>query len=88
LKNILSYQDFISDSLKESLDPYMESSRKFKIGDPVKVKDRMGKITAFNGKEYLVLLQGKNERVKEDQIEMVEPSKKIKRKSAQRKIKS
>ncbi len=75
MKIILSYQDFISDSLKESLDPYIQSNNKFKIGDPVKVKDRLGKITAFNGKEYLVLIGSKNERFPENQIEPVIPTK-------------
>jgi hypothetical protein len=44
---------------------------KFKIGDQVQVKDRIGKVTAFNGKEYLVMIGSKNERVPEAQIEKV-----------------
>lgn len=79
MRNILSYQEYLSDSLKESLDPYVESKLKFKIGDLVQVKDRLGKITAFNGKEYLVFLNNKNERVPESQIERVTPGKKKKK---------
>ena len=71
MKNLLSYSQYTSDSLKESLDPYIESKLKFKIGDQVQVKDRIGKITAFNGKEYLVMIGSKNERVPEAQIEKV-----------------
>lgn len=78
MKNILSYSQYISDSLKESLDPYIESKLKFKIGDQVQVKDRIGKVTAFDGKEYLVMIQGKNERVPESQIEKIKPLKKKK----------
>lgn len=78
MKNILSYSQYTSDSLKESLDPYIESKLKFKIGDQVQVKDRIGKITAFNGKEYLVMIGSKNERVPEAQIEKVKPLKKKK----------
>jgi hypothetical protein len=78
LKNILSYSQYTSDSLKESLDPYIESKLKFKIGDQVQVKDKIGKITAFNGKEYLVMISSKNERVPEAQIEKVKPLKKKK----------
>jgi hypothetical protein len=78
LKNILSYEDYVSGSLKESLDPYVESKLKFKIGEQVKVKDRVGKVTAFNGKEYLVMVHGKNERVPEAQIEKMGPIKKKK----------
>jgi hypothetical protein len=78
LKNILSYSQYTSDSLKESLDPYVESKLKFKIGDQVQVKDRIGKITAFNGKEYLVMIYGKNERFPESQIEKIKPLKKKK----------
>lgn len=78
MKNILSYSEYTSDSLKESLDPYIESKLKFKIGDQVKVKDRLGKITAFNGKEYLVMIHSKNERVPESQIEKVGAIKKKK----------
>lgn len=76
MKKILSYSDYISDSLKESLDPYIESKLKFKIGDQVQVKDRIGKITAFNGKEYLVMINSKNERFPEEQIEKLGPLKK------------
>jgi hypothetical protein len=86
LKNILSYQDYISGSLKESLDPFVNSSIKFKIGDQVKVKDRLGKITAYDGTSYLVLIHGRNEKVKEGQIEKVGPSKKMKGKSSQKKL--
>lgn len=78
MKNILSYSQYTSDSLKESLDPYVESKLKFKIGDQVQVKDRIGKITAFNGKEYLVMIHGKNERFPESQIEKIKPLKKKK----------
>lgn len=78
MKNILSYSQYTSDSLKESLDPYIESKLKFKIGDQVQVKDKIGKITAFNGKEYLVMISSKNERVPEAQIEKVKPLKKKK----------
>jgi hypothetical protein len=78
LKNLLSYSQYTSDSLKESLDPYIESKLKFKIGDQVEVKGRIGKITAFNGKEYLVMIGSKNERVPESQIEKVGPLKKKK----------
>lgn len=80
MKNILSYSDYISGSLKESLDPYIESKLKFKIGDQVKVKDRIGKITAFNGKDYLVMINNKNERVPESQIEKVGSLKKKQKK--------
>jgi hypothetical protein len=85
IKRVLSYQDFISDSLKESLDPYHETRRKFKIGDQVKVKDRSGKITAFDGKEYLVLVGSKNERVKEYQIEKITTSKKKQKRPTRKK---
>jgi hypothetical protein len=78
LKNILSYSQYTSDSLKESLDPYIESKLKFKIGDQVQVKDRIGKVTAFNGKDYLVMIGSKNERVPESQIEKVSRLKKKK----------
>jgi hypothetical protein len=78
LKNILSYLQYTSDSLKESLDPYIESKLKFKIGDQVQVKDRIGKVTAFNGKDYLVMIGSRNERVPETQIEKVKPLKKKK----------
>jgi hypothetical protein len=78
LKNILSYSQYTSDSLKESLDPYIESKLKFKIGDQVQVKDRIGKVTAFNGKEYLVMIGSKNERVPESQIEKISQLKKKK----------
>jgi len=57
---------------------------KFKIGDQVKVKDRLGKITAFNGKEYLVLINNKNERVPDSQIEKIGPLKKKKLKSTKK----
>ena len=78
MKNILSYSQYTSDSLKESLDPYIESKLKFKIGDLVQVKDRIGKVTAFNGKDYLVMIGSKNERVPESQIEKVSRLKKKK----------
>ncbi len=78
MKNILSYSQYTSDSLKESLDPYIESKLKFKIGDQVQVKDRIGKVTAFNGKEYLVMIGSKNERVPEAQIEPISRLKKKK----------
>ncbi len=78
MKNILSYLQYTSDSLKESLDPYIESKLKFKIGDQVQVKDRIGKVTAFNGKDYLVMIGSRNERVPETQIEKVKPLKKKK----------
>ena len=78
MKKILSYSDYISDSLKESLDQYIESKLKFKIGDQVQVKDRVGKITAFNGKEYLVMINSKNERFPEEQIKKMGPLKKKK----------
>ena len=79
MKTILSYRDFTSDSLKESLDPYLESPRKFKIGEQVKLKDRIGKITAFNGTKYLVLIDGKNQRASEDQLEKITASPKKKK---------
>ena len=78
MKNILSYSQYTSDSLKESLDPYIESKLKFTIGDQVQVKDRIGKVTAFNGKDYLVMIGSKNERVPESQIEKVSRLKKKK----------
>ena len=78
MKNIISYSDYTSDSLKESLDPYIDSKLKFKIGDLVQVKDKIGKVTAFNGKEYLVMINSKNQRVPESQIEKVGPLKKKK----------
>ena len=78
MKNILSYSQYTSGSLKESLDPYIESKLTFKIGDQVEVKGRIGKITAFNGKEYLVMIGSKNQRVPESQIEKVGPLKKKK----------
>ena len=53
---ILSYQDFMSGSLKESLDPFIKNTQKFKIGESVKVKDRIGKITAIEGSSYLVMI--------------------------------
>jgi len=86
LKNILSHKDFISGSLKESLDPYLNNSIKFKIGDQVKVKDRIGKITAYDGTAYLVMIHSKNERVNADQIEKLSPSKRMKSKSPRKKI--
>jgi len=76
LKRILSYSQYLSDSLKESLDPFIEKRSKFRIGEQVKVKDRIGKVTAIDKKHYLVLIQGKNERVSEDQIEKASPIKK------------
>ena len=76
MKRILSYSEYLSDSLKESLDPFIEKRSKFRIGEQVKVKDRVGKVTAIDKKHYLVLIQGKNERVTEDQIEKVGPIKK------------
>ena len=78
MKNVLSYLQYTSDSLKESLDQYIESRLKFKIGDQVQVKDRIGKVTAFNGKDYLVMIGSKNERVPESQIEKVSRLKKKK----------
>lgn len=78
MKKILSYSEYLSDSLKESLDPFVEKRSKFRIGDQVKVKDRVGKVTAIDKKHYLVLIQGKNERVAEDQIEEISPIKKKK----------
>lgn len=68
----------LNGSIKESLDPYIESKLKFKIGDQVQVKDRIGKVTAFNGKEYLVMIGSKNERVPESQIEKISQLKKKK----------
>lgn len=62
-------------SLKESIDQYVETSRKFKVGERVKIKDRHGKITAFNGKDYLVLINNKNQRIPESQIEKMLPAK-------------
>ena len=79
MKNVLSYSQYTSDSLKESLDPYIESKLKFKIGDTVQVKDRIGKVTAFNGKDYLVMIGSKNERVPEAQIEKISQLKKKKK---------
>lgn len=76
MKRILSYSQYLSDSLKESLDPFIEKRSKFRIGEQVKVKDRIGKVTAIDKKHYLVLIQGKNERVSEDQIEKASPIKK------------
>lgn len=75
LRNILSYQDYISDSLKESLDPFISSTKKFKIGESVKVKDRIGKITAIQGSAYLVMIDSKNHRVKESNIEKLDSPK-------------
>ena len=42
MKNILSYKDYTSASLNEALDPFITASRKYRIGDSVKVKDRNG----------------------------------------------
>ncbi len=85
MNHILSYSDYLSDSLRESLDPYHESKLKFKIGDLVKVKDRIGKVTAFNGTEYLVMIGSKNERVKESQIEKVTALKRKEKKATRKK---
>lgn len=81
MKNILSYQDYLSDSLKESLDPYLDTRSKFRIGDQVNVKDKVGIITAIYKKEYLVLIHGKNQRVPESQVEKMGPIKKKKKES-------
>ena len=82
--NLLSFNEFTNHSFNESLDPYLDSSRKFKVGERVKIKDRIGKITAFNGKEYLVLINNKNQRIPESQIEKMrhaQPSNKKKAKT-------
>jgi hypothetical protein len=73
--NLLSFNEFTIRSFNESLDPYLDSSRKFKVGERVIVKGRHGKITAFNGKDYLVLVNNKNQRIPESQIERLEPKK-------------
>ncbi len=86
MKNILSYQDYISDSIKESLDPFITSSRKYRIGESVKVKDRIGKITAIDGSNYLVMIGLKNERVKESDIDPLGPIKKHKAKPTRKKL--
>ena len=82
MKNILSYQDYLSDSLKESLDPYIDNRSKFRIGDQVRVKDKIGTISAIHKKDYLVLIHGKNHRVPESQIEEIGPLKKKKKGSS------
>jgi hypothetical protein len=77
LGRILSYKEFVSDlHLSESLDSFIDFSTKYNIGQSVKVKDRLCKITAFDGKNYLVLLDGKNVKVSKDQIEELNPKKK------------
>jgi hypothetical protein len=86
LKNILSYQDYISGSIKESLDPFITASRKYRIGESVKVKDRIGKITAIDGSNYLVMIGLKNERVKESDIDPLGPIKKNKAKPTRKKL--
>lgn len=86
MKNILSYQDYISDSIKESLDPFITASRKYRIGESVKVKDRIGKITAIDGSNYLVMIGLKNERVKESDIDSLGPIKKHKDKPSRKKL--
>lgn len=47
----------------------------FKIGDDVSVKDKIGKVTAFDGTHYLVMIDSKNQRVKESEIEKLTPAK-------------
>ena len=86
MNHILSYSDYLSYSLHESLDPYHESKLKFKIGDLVTVKDRIGKVTAFDGTDYLVMIGSKNERVKESQIEKVGSIKKNHKKATRKKL--
>lgn len=86
MKNILSYQDYISGSIKESLDPFITASRKYRIGESVKIKDRIGKITAIDGSNYLVMIGLKNERVKESDIEPLGPIKKHKDKPSRKKL--
>lgn len=83
---ILSYQDFMSGSLKESLDPFIKNTQKFKIGESVKVKDRIGKITAIEGSSYLVMIGFKNERFKESSLEKLELTKKHKVKRTSKKL--
>jgi hypothetical protein len=75
VKLILSYSQYLSDSVKESLDPFIKSSREFKIGDSVKVKDKIGKISSIHGSTYLVLIDSKNRKFKESELEKVLPKK-------------
>lgn len=86
MKNILSYKDYTSASLNEALDPFITASRKYRIGDSVKVKDRIGKITAIDGSSYLVMIGLKNERVKESDIDSLGPIKKHKDKPSRKKL--
>ena len=73
-------------SFELDIDPYHESKLKFKIGELVTVKDRMGKVTAFDGTDYLVMIGSKNERVKESQIEKVGSIKKQHKKAIRKKL--
>jgi hypothetical protein len=75
VKLILSYNQYLSGSVKESLDPFIKSSREFKIGDSVKVKDKIGKISSIHGSTYLVLIDSKNRKFKESELEKVLPKK-------------
>lgn len=86
LKLVLSYKDFISDSLKESLDPFIRIDKKFKIGETVDVNGKTGKITSIQGSNYLVMIDSKNQRVKESNIEKLGQPKKHKAKPNSKKL--
>jgi hypothetical protein len=86
LKPILSYKDFISGSLKESLDPFIRVDKKFKIGETVNVNGKTGKITSIQGSNYLIMIDSKNQRVKESNIEKLDAPKKHKAKPNSKKL--
>ena len=63
----------------------MKSSRAFKIGDDVIIKDKLGKVTAFDGSHYLVLVDSKNHRARESELQEVSASKKAAKKPHRKK---
>lgn len=84
MPTVLSYQEFIS-GLHESLDPFMKSGKAFKIGDDVIIKDKIGKVTAFDGTHYLILVDSKNQRARESELEKLTPTKKKSKKPHRKK---
>jgi hypothetical protein len=56
MKRILTYNQFLSDSLlSESLDPFIRKRNEFNVGDPVRIGNKIGKVTSVRGNICMVL---------------------------------
>lgn len=62
MSRMLSFNEFIATRSNESLDPYLTATRKFKVGQTVRLGKKIGKIVTIRGEKYTVLF-GSDQRV-------------------------